>query len=94
MSPAVKKILRWALTAAIIVFLVLFARTIDWQAAWTSMRSASLPLLAAAIFVNFLSVAVKGVRWWLFLQLLRLWCLLSSEGRCYFSVMRHVQAQA
>jgi len=68
MSPAVKKILRWALTAAIIVFLVLFARTIDWQAAWTSMRSASLPLLAAAIFVNFLSVAVKGVRWWLFLR--------------------------
>jgi len=68
MSPAVKKILRWALTAAIIVFLVLFARTIDWQAAWTSMRSASLPLLAAAIFVNFLSVLVKGVRWWLFLR--------------------------
>ena len=68
MSPAVKKLLRWALTAAIIVFLVMFARTIDWQAAWTSMRSASLPLLAAAIFVNFLSVAVKGVRWWLFLR--------------------------
>lgn len=68
MSPAVKKLLRWALTAAIIIFLVMFARTIDWQAAWTSMKSASLPLLAAAIFVNFLSVAVKGVRWWLFLR--------------------------
>ena len=68
MSPAIKKGLRWVLTAAIIVFLVMFARTIDWQAAWTSMRQASLPLLAAAIFVNFLSVAVKGVRWWLFLR--------------------------
>src|SRR5688500_18503630 len=68
MSPAIKKGLRWVLTAAIIVFLVMFARTIDWQAAWTSMRNASLPLLAAAIFVNFLSVAVKGVRWWLFLR--------------------------
>lgn len=60
--------MRWALTAAILVFLVLFARTIDWQAAWNSMRNASLPLLAAAILVNFLSIAVKGVRWWLFLR--------------------------
>ncbi len=68
MSPAIKKGIRWALSAAIIVFLVLFARTIDWQAAWNSMRNASLPLLAAAIFVNFLSVGVKGVRWWLFLR--------------------------
>ena len=68
MSPAIKKGIRWALSAAIIVFLVLFARTIDWQAAWNSMRHASLPLLAAAIFVNFLSVGVKGVRWWLFLR--------------------------
>ena len=68
MSPAVKKALRWGLTAVILVFLVMFARTIDWNAAWTSMRNASLPLLAAAILVNFLSVAVKGVRWWLFLR--------------------------
>ncbi len=68
MSPAVKKGMRWALTAVILVFLVMFARTIDWSAAWSSMRHASLPLLAAAIFVNFLSVAVKGVRWWLFLR--------------------------
>ncbi len=68
MSPAVKKGIRWAVTAVILVFLVMFARTIDWAAAWNSMRHASLPLLAAAIFVNFLSVAVKGVRWWLFLR--------------------------
>jgi uncharacterized protein (TIRG00374 family) len=68
MSPAIKKGMRWALTAAILVFLVLFARTIDWQAAWTSMRNASLPLLGAAILVNFISMAVKGVRWWLFLR--------------------------
>src|SRR5688572_13789929 len=68
MSPAVKKGMRWILTAAILVFLVMFARTIDWQQAWSAMRNASLPLLAAAIFVNFLSVAVKGVRWWLFLR--------------------------
>jgi uncharacterized protein (TIRG00374 family) len=68
MSPKVKKGIRWALSAAILIFLVLFARTIDWHAAWNSMRHASLPLLAAAIGVNILSVLLKGVRWWLFLR--------------------------
>ena len=68
MNPNIARALRWILTAAILVFLVIFARTIDWTAAWTSIRNASLPLLAAAVAVNFLSVAVKGVRWWLFLK--------------------------
>lgn len=68
MSPGVSRGLRWVLTAAIIVFLVVFARTINWSAAWQSIRSASLPLVVAAILVNFLSVAIKGVRWWLFLR--------------------------
>src|SRR5437868_7836725 len=68
MSPRLKKAIRWAISAAILVFLVLFARTIDWHAAWSSMRHASLPLLAAAIGVNILSVLIKGVRWWLFLR--------------------------
>src|SRR5437868_3122485 len=68
MSPRLKKGIRWAISAAILVFLILFARTIDWHAAWSSMRHASLPLLAAAIGVNLLSVLIKGVRWWLFLR--------------------------
>ena len=68
MSPKLKKGIRWAISAAILVFLILFARTIDWHAAWSSMRHASLPLLAAAIAVNLLSVLIKGVRWWLFLR--------------------------
>jgi glycosyltransferase 2 family protein len=68
MSPNLKKGIRWAISAAILVFLVLFARTIDWHAAWSSMRHASLPLLAAAIGVNILSVLIKGIRWWLFLR--------------------------
>jgi uncharacterized protein (TIRG00374 family) len=46
----------------------MFARTIDWSAAWHSMRNASLPLLAAAIGINILSVVIKGIRWWLFLR--------------------------
>lgn len=68
MSPKVARALRWVLTAAIVIFLVLFARTIDWASAWRSIRGASLPLLAAAVAVNSLSIAVKGVRWWLFLR--------------------------
>src|SRR4051812_22078552 len=68
MSPNLKKGIRWVISAAILVFLILFARTIDWHAAWSSMRHASLPLLAAAIGVNVLSVLLKGVRWWLFLR--------------------------
>lgn len=68
MSPNLKKGIRWALSAAILVFLILFARTINWHAAWNQMRHASLPLLAAAIGVNLLSVLIKGVRWWLFLR--------------------------
>jgi uncharacterized protein (TIRG00374 family) len=67
-SPNVSRALRWALTAAILVFLVIFARTIDWTAAWHSIRSASLPLLGAAVVVNLVTVVIKGVRWWLFLK--------------------------
>jgi glycosyltransferase 2 family protein len=68
MSPKLKKGIRWAISAAILVFLILFARTINWHQAWSAMRHASLPLLAAAIGVNLLSVLIKGVRWWLFLR--------------------------
>jgi uncharacterized protein (TIRG00374 family) len=68
MSHKVARGVRWVITAAIVAFLILFARTIDWGAAWSSIRHASLPLLVAAIVVNFLSMGVKGVRWWLFLR--------------------------
>ncbi len=68
MSPKLKKGIRWALSAAILVFLIIFARKIDWHAAWSSMRHASMPLLAAAIGVNILSVIIKSIRWWLFLR--------------------------
>jgi uncharacterized protein (TIRG00374 family) len=68
MNHKVARNLRWLLSAVILAFLVVFARTIDWGAAWSSMRNASLPLLAAAIGVNFVSILLKGVRWWLFLR--------------------------
>ncbi len=68
MKRGLSRALRWILTAAIVIFLVIFARTINWSAAWTSIRSASLPLLAAAVGVNLLTILIKAIRWWLFLR--------------------------
>ncbi len=68
MKRGVSRALRWILTAAIVAFLIIFARTIDWTAAWTSIRNASLPLLAAAVGVNLLTIVIKAIRWWLFLR--------------------------
>ncbi len=68
MNSKLKKGIRWGFSAVILAFLIYFATKINWHEAWDSMRHASLPLLAAAIGVNILSVLVKGVRWWLFLR--------------------------
>jgi uncharacterized membrane protein YbhN (UPF0104 family) len=68
MNSKLKKGIRWGFSAVILAFLIYFATKINWHEAWNSMRHASLPLLAAAIGVNILSVLVKGVRWWLFLR--------------------------
>ena len=59
--------LRWALTAAIVVLLVMFGRTIDWRLTWSSIRNAEPWLLTLAVLLNLVSVVVKGVRWWIFL---------------------------
>lgn len=68
MKRGVSRALRWILTAVIVVFLIIFARTIDWHAAWTSIRSASMPMLAAAVGINLLTIVIKSIRWWLFLK--------------------------
>jgi uncharacterized protein (TIRG00374 family) len=68
MNHKVARSFRWILTAVIGAFLIIFARTIDWGAAWSSIRHASLPLLLAAVVVNFASIGLKGIRWWLFLR--------------------------
>ncbi|MEO5903108.1 MAG: lysylphosphatidylglycerol synthase transmembrane domain-containing protein [Gemmatimonadaceae bacterium] len=68
MKHGVSRALRWILTAAIVIFLIVFARTIDWHAAWTSIKSASLPLLAAAVVINLLTIVIKAIRWWVFLK--------------------------
>lgn len=68
MKAKAGRYIRWLLTGAIVVFLVIFARTIDWAAAWSSIRHADLSLLLLAVAVNFLSIVIKGIRWWMFLR--------------------------
>jgi glycosyltransferase 2 family protein len=67
-TPGAGRTIRWLITAAIVVFLVLFARTVNWQEAWNAIRTASMPLLALALAANFASLLFKAVRWWMFLR--------------------------
>ncbi|MFI5230646.1 MAG: lysylphosphatidylglycerol synthase transmembrane domain-containing protein [Gemmatimonadales bacterium] len=68
MKKAVSRTLRLALSVLIIVGLVLFARTVNWHATWAQITDADLWVLLIAAVVNILSLALKGVRWWIFLR--------------------------
>ncbi len=63
-----RTVLRWAITLAIFALLVVFARTVDWNAAWAAMRGASIPLLLLAFAANTMSVLLRIIRWWMFLR--------------------------
>jgi uncharacterized protein (TIRG00374 family) len=67
-TPSKGQWIRYALSAGIVIVLVLFARTIDWGAAWDSMRHASPHLLALAVVANFSTLVFRGARWWVFLR--------------------------
>ena len=62
---------RWFRVAAVLIFAALlfaFGRHVDWRAAALAVRSADARLLALALVANQLSLALKGVRWWVFLR--------------------------
>jgi uncharacterized protein (TIRG00374 family) len=59
---------RYLITVAIVIGLIMFGRTVNWHDTWASIRQSNLWLLALAAVVNLLSLAVKGVRWWIFLR--------------------------
>jgi uncharacterized protein (TIRG00374 family) len=60
--------LRWLATVALLVTFVLFARSVEWSSTWQAVRSASLPLIVAATFINLVSLAAHAVAWWVFLR--------------------------
>lgn len=68
MKQYLGKIVRVALLIVILVALVTFARTVNWHETWEAIRTTSIPILAAAAILNLLSLALKGVRWWIFLR--------------------------
>jgi glycosyltransferase 2 family protein len=65
---SLRKHVRWIVTVAILVMLILFARGVDWGEAWGSMRTASPWLLLAAFVANGASLVLRGIRWWIFLR--------------------------
>jgi glycosyltransferase 2 family protein len=65
---ALERTLRIGVPIVFIGLLVVFARHVQWRATWEEIHTASPRMLAAALLVNLLSLAIKGVRWWLFLR--------------------------
>lgn len=68
MKPQLLRALRYLVTAAIVIGLIMFARTVNWRDTWMAIRHSNIWLLVLAAAVNLLSLAVKGVRWWIFLR--------------------------
>lgn len=62
------RVVRLATVAIVILALALFLGRVNWPQTWIAMRSASPGILAVAALVNMLSLALKAVRWWLFLS--------------------------
>ena len=60
--------LHWAVPAATVVLLALFARKVDWAHAWSAITHADPVLLGVATIANLGSLVVKGIRWSLFLD--------------------------
>jgi len=68
MRKLATRALRVALTAAILVGLVLFARKVNWTSTWHSITEANRTILVLAAIVNALSLIGKAIRWWIFLR--------------------------
>jgi phosphatidylinositol alpha-mannosyltransferase len=68
MKKVTTTVIRLGLSVAIIAALVLFARKVNWHTTWRSIENANLTILLLAALVNLASLALKGVRWWIFLR--------------------------
>jgi glycosyltransferase 2 family protein len=68
MKRHARTLIRAGLLVAILVALVLFARSVHWSQTWRAIKGTSPVLFAAAAIINLLSLALKAVRWWIFLR--------------------------
>ena len=63
-----RRVAQFAVSAAVVALLLLFARHVDWRGAAAVMRAADPRLVALAVALNLMSLLLKGVRWWVFLR--------------------------
>lgn len=68
MSTGHRRALRLVTGLALGALLVVFGRRVDWPGTWEVLRRADPLLVAGAAGLNLLSLALKGVRWWVFLR--------------------------
>ena len=61
-------VLRGLAIVVVIIALIVFSTRVQWAETWRAVISASPLMLLGAAVVNLLSLALKGVRWWLFLR--------------------------
>src|SRR3954471_24626901 len=68
MKRHLTRALRLTITGLIVAMLIVFATKVNWHETWRAIENSSISLLLAAAVVNLLSLALKGVRWWVFLR--------------------------
>ena len=68
MTISRRRVLRAGAAAAFAVLLAAFARHVNWHSVGAAVRDADPWLLFAAVVINLVSLALKGVRWWVFLR--------------------------
>jgi len=68
MKKTLTRALRIGITVIILVMLVVFATKVNWHSTWAAIQDSSISILLVAALVNLLSLALKGVRWWVFLR--------------------------
>lgn len=60
--------LRWLASVVCLTVVVLAAWRVDWRAAGATLGKAALLPLLVAMMANFLSLTLRGIRWWIFLR--------------------------
>ena len=68
MTPGRRRALTGVGYGVVLVLLTLFVRQVPWRAVLLAARTADPWLLLAATLLNLVSLAAKGVRWWVFLR--------------------------
>lgn len=68
MTARCRRVLRVGVLLGLAAALALFGRRVDWRSAAFVLRAADPVLVAGAVTLNLLSLALKGVRWWVFLR--------------------------